>query len=62
MRRLWGCRLIRGRNASIPTQPIARVPRWLKEASAEMGLQAQGVGKRAMVPMVNLAPAKTFGD
>ena len=24
-------------------EPIARVPRWLKEASAEMGFQAQEV-------------------
>jgi hypothetical protein len=44
------------------TELIARVPRWLIEASAKMGLQAQGVGKCVMVLMVNLAPAKTSDE
>jgi hypothetical protein len=41
------------------TKPIAKIPRWLKEASAELGLQVYG---RAMAPKVNTALAKTFGN
>jgi hypothetical protein len=44
------------------SEPIARVPSWLKEASIEMVYQAQEVGKRAMAPKFTHAPAKISGD
>jgi dsDNA-binding SOS-regulon protein len=43
-------------------EPIARVPRWLKEASAEMDRQAKEEGKIMMAPKYNHAPAKYSED
>jgi hypothetical protein len=42
-------------------EPIARVPRWLKEASAEMDREAKEVGKLMMALKYNHAPVKIFG-
>jgi uncharacterized protein YbjQ (UPF0145 family) len=40
------------------TEPIAKVPKWLKEALAEMGFQAQRVGSRKKALEVSHVPAK----
>jgi hypothetical protein len=38
------------------TEPIARIPTWLKQAPAELGLQTQG---RVVAPKDDIAPAKS---
>jgi hypothetical protein len=43
------------------SEPIARVPRWLKEASAEMDRQAKEEGKLLMAQKYNHALAKISG-
>jgi hypothetical protein len=43
-------------------ESIVRVPRWLKEALAELDKQAQKDGKLAMISKFTQAPAKSCGD
>ncbi|KAE8009276.1 hypothetical protein FH972_005723 [Carpinus fangiana] len=44
------------------TEPIAKVPKWLKVASTEMNFEAQKVGSREKASEVSLASAKPFGE